>query len=484
LLFSFIVIGIVVANLTVRDYKSRHDENIKEKLNSIYIELEHEISSERHLTANWRNSNYASLNELLINLSNIFNTDIHLYDLNGFRMATSRPEVFLRNLTSRRMNMIAFMNVRDLTKSEFIQTETVGTMEYISAYVPFYNDEKYVLAYLNLPYFRMQSLLAREISNLVVAVINFTLLLIVITMSLAVFISGRLTSPLSVLSGRLASVRLGKKSEHLSYKGSDEIGELVKQYNRMVDELEESAHKLANSEREYAWREMAKQIAHEIKNPLTPMKLNVQQLLKSWKDGIPGFEEKLEAFSRNQIEYIDNLSNIASAFSSFAKMPGTNPAEVDLLEQIKTTLELFRSTDNISFEVRWPSEKKVYIYADKEHLNGIFSNLLKNSIQAIPAGRKGLIKVVLEVVRNKAVASVSDNGTGIPEALKKKMFTPNFTTKSSGTGLGLSIVKKYVEGANGRVWFESELNKGTTFYVEFPLIFTVEKPGEALTNMH
>ena len=155
--------------------------------------------------------------------------------------------------------------------------------------MPFYNADNKVIAYLNLPYFRMQSVLAKEISNLIVAVINFTLLLIVITMSLAVFISGRLTAPLAVLSSRLASVELGKKSEHLSYKGNDEIGELVKQYNRMVDEIDESAQKLANSEREYAWREMAKQIAHEIKNPLTPMKLNVQQLLKSWKDKVPGF---------------------------------------------------------------------------------------------------------------------------------------------------------------------------------------------------
>ena len=188
-------------------------------------------------------------------------------------------------------------------------------------------------------------------------------------------------------------LRLGKKSEHLNYRGNDEIGELVKQYNRMVDEIEESTHKLANSEREYAWREMAKQIAHEIKNPLTPMKLNVQQLFKSWNDKARGFDEKLERFTKNQIEYIDNLSSIASAFSSFAKMPGTNPVEVNLLDQIKITLELFKDTDNITFEVEWPHESKVIVYADKEHLNGVFSNLFKNGIQSIPSGREGLIKV-------------------------------------------------------------------------------------------
>jgi len=478
LLFSFILVGSVVASLTVREFQSNHYENIKEKLSSIYIEIESEISNERHLTPNWRNSNYVSLNELLISLSNIFNTDINLFDINGFLMATSRPELFFRDLASHRMDMMAFMNVADLTKSEYIQTESVGNMKYISAYVPFYNSERHVLAYLNLPYFRMQSLLAREISNLIVAIINFTLLIIVITMAFGFFISGRLTSPLSMLSEGLASVKLGKKSEHLAYKSSDEIGELVNQYNLMVDELEESAHKLANSEREYAWREMAKQIAHEIKNPLTPMKLNVQQLLKSWKDKIPDFGEKVEIFAKNQVEYIDNLSNIASAFSAFAKMPGTNPLKVDLLEQIKTTLELFRNADNITFDVTWPPQKNVFIYADREHLNGIFSNLLKNSIQAIPPERKGLIKVGVRVERDKVTVSVSDNGTGIPEALKMKMFTPNFTTKSSGTGLGLSIVRKYAEGANGRVWFESEPGRGTVFFVEFPLINTVENPGE------
>jgi two-component system, NtrC family, nitrogen regulation sensor histidine kinase NtrY len=475
LLFSFVLIGIVVTSYTIRQYQEKHSENLKEKLNSIYLELEGVISGEKHLSSDWRNNNYASLNDLLIKFSNIFMADINLYDLNGYLIATSRPEIFYRDLTSRRINNMAFINLNELTKSEYFQTEKIGSLEYISAYVPFFNNDNKAIAYLNLPYFRMQSVLAKEISNLIVAVVNFTLLLIVITMSFAVFISGRLTAPLTMLSEGLASVGIGKKSKHLSYKGRDEIGELVKQYNIMVDEIEESAQKLANSEREYAWREMAKQIAHEIKNPLTPMKLNVQQLFKSWNDKDPGFEEKLDRFTTNQIEYIDNLSSIASAFSSFAKMPGTNPMEVNLIEQLKITLELFKDTDNTTFQVQWPHESKIFVYADKEHLNGIFSNLIKNGIQSIPRDRAGLINVALNVKTDKVIIAFSDNGTGIPEDLQKKMFTPNFTTKSSGMGLGLSIVKKYVEVANGKIWFESISDQGTVFFVEFPLMYTVEK---------
>ena len=475
LLFSFILIGIVVAYLTVNQFNSKHHENITEKLNSVYMELDNRLSMEKQLSADLRNNSYSSLNELLIKLSNTFNTDINLYDYYGFLIATSRPEIFSRNLTSHRINNLAFNYLHDETKSEYIQAERVGSLEYISAYVPFTVSNNKVLAYLNLPYFRMQSMLAREISNLIVAVINFTLLLIVITMTLAVFISGRLTAPLMMLGEGLASVGVGKKSEHLVYRGSDEIGELVKQYNRMVDEIEESTHKLANSEREYAWREMAKQIAHEIKNPLTPMKLNVQQLFKSWKDKAPGFDKMLERFTRNQIEYIDNLSSIASAFSSFAKMPGNNPMEINLLDQIRTTLELFKNTDNVRFSVKWPHENKVMIFADKEHLNSVFSNLIKNGIQSIPPDREGHVRIDLEITGNKVLISIIDNGSGIPDNLRKKLFTPNFTTKSSGMGLGLSITKKYIENANGKIWFESEADKGSSFFVELPLIHHVEK---------
>jgi two-component system, NtrC family, nitrogen regulation sensor histidine kinase NtrY len=476
LLFSFLLIGIVVAYLTVNQFHSKHYENIKEKLNSVYMELDERLSSEKQLTTDLRNNNNSSLNELLIRLSNTFNTDINLYDLNWYLVATSRPEIFNRNLLSRRINNAAFNYLADHTKSEYIQKERVGSLEYISAYVPFLDNNKKVIAYLNIPYFRVQSILAREISNLIVAIINFTLLLIVITVSMAVFISGRLTSPLKMLGEGLASVGVGKKSEQLIYRGSDEIGELVKQYNRMVEEIEESTHKLANSEREYAWREMAKQIAHEIKNPLTPMKLNVQQLFKSWRDKAPGFDRMLERFTKNQIEYIDNLSSIATAFSSFAKMPGNNPVELNLLDQIRTTLELFKNTDNVTFGVNWMHESKVMVYADREHLNSVFANLIKNGIQSIPQGKVGNISIGLQIQNDKVVISISDNGTGIPEDLRKKLFTPNFTTKSSGMGLGLSIARKYIENANGRIWFESLEDKGSVFHVELPLIYTMNKP--------
>lgn len=475
LLISFTLIGFVIASLTIEQYREKHYENIKEKLSSINMELDNMISAEKDLTRDWKDDSNKTLEEVLVRLSNIFNTDINLYDSYGFLISSSRPEIYYRDLVSRRMDNIAFINMFILKKTEYFQQEKIGSLEYVSGYAPFYNIDNELLTYVNLPYFRMQSVLAREISNMIVAVINFTLLLIVLATGLAVIISGRLTAPLAMLSSRLASVELGKKSEHLSYNGNDEVGDLVRQYNRMVDEIEQSAQKLANSEREYAWREMAKQIAHEIKNPLTPMKLNVQQLFKSWTDGVPGFEKKLERFTKNQIEYIDNLSSIASAFSSFARIPAANPVELDLLEQIRVTLELFKNSDGITFRIVAPHYDRFLINADKEQVNSIFSNLVKNAIQSIPPGKEGVIKVNLERKGDRVLVTVSDNGTGIPESLKSKMFTPNFTTKSSGTGLGLSIVKRNVENAGGAIWFESEAENGTCFFIEFPLVRTVEK---------
>ena len=473
---TFLGVGAGASYLSIQQYRNRHYDNLREKASSLYIELEHKLTVEPTLDEGWSDSKYLSLDDLLVKFSNVFFTDINLYDRNGMLLATSRPEIFSRNLTSRRMDKLAHISLSELSETEFIAWERIGKLEYLSIYVPFYNDRNELLAYLNVPYFRMQSIISSDISNLIVAIVNFSLLMILITMSIAVIISERITSPIRMLGDVLATVKLGKRSQRLTYTARDEIGELVNHYNKMVEELEESVMKLSLSEREFAWREMAKQIAHEIKNPLTPMKLNVQQLEKSWKDGKPGFDKKIEKFTRNQIEHIENLSSIATAFSSFARLPKAEPVNVDLLEQIKTTLELFKSSGNVTFRITCNQSVKTVVFADREHLNSIFSNLVKNAIQAIPHDRQGVVKVSLKLEGDRVFIKVSDNGTGIPEDLKGRLFTPYFTTKSSGSGLGLSIVKRLVEGMGGDISFRSERDEGTEFTIILPVLYSVERP--------
>ncbi|MBE0678487.1 MAG: HAMP domain-containing protein, partial [Bacteroidales bacterium] len=438
----FIIIIAGALMLSTRQFRTNHTRIIREKATSISIELEHKLSSEQTLDGGWQTEDYPNLNQLLVKFSNVFFTDINLYSPSGILIATSRPEVFARSLQGSMIDPDAYGVLTEEGKEEYIGEETIGELRYLSAYLPFYSSENELLAYLNIPYFAMQNLLTSEVSNLVVTLINFTLLFLVLMMWVAVFLSERITSPLNMLQQAMASVAYGRKNEHISYSRRDEVGELVKQYNRMTDELEESAGKLARTEREMAWREMARQVAHEIKNPLTPMKLNVQQLFKWWTDKVPDFDGKLRSFTDNQIEYIDNLSNIASAFSYFARLPGAEPAEVDVIAQLKTTLGMFGTSGNATITLETGNISKAMVMADREHLNGIFSNLLKNALQAIPSDRKGLVRIVVSDTVNKVQIRFIDNGTGISDELSPRMFTPNFTTKSSGMGLGLSIVKR------------------------------------------
>jgi nitrogen fixation/metabolism regulation signal transduction histidine kinase len=237
----------------------------------------------------------------------------------------------------------------------------------------------------------------------------------------------------------------------------------------MVSELTENADKLAKSERESAWREMAKQIAHEIKNPLTPMKLSVQYLQKAWKDGIPDFDLRLEKFSNSLISQINNLSNIATEFSNFAKMPRARAEEVNIIAKLSDSINLLESTENVKFETDFGGVKELYVYADKEQVLIVFSNLIQNGIQAVPKGRDAVIRIKAEELNDQVKISISDNGSGVPADLRDKLFIPNFTTKTSGMGLGLAIVKNIVVNAGGEIWYETEMNTGTTFFVTFPI---------------
>ena len=445
LLFSGIIIGAGSIYFIQNQYNKKNFETINEKIKSVNLDIE------RRLTRKNAFDKQEIIKETLDRFSKVFFTDINLYNTNGQIIAGSRPDIFKEGLVSNNMDARAYYELHFRHQSHFVGLEKIEGMEYLSAYIPFYNEKSELEGYLNLPYFARQNELSNEISNFLVALINIYGLLIVFSILAALFVSDQITKPLSLIQEKLKNVRLGKRNESIEWKGNDEIGSLVAEYNRMVNELSDSAEKLAKSEREGAWREMAKQVAHEIKNPLTPMKLNVQYLNRLWKDAPrEEFEERLTRISKSLIEQIDALSSIATEFSNFAKMPDPVMEDVDLVEVLKNCVHLYsdESTANIQLETDY---NILIIKADKDQLLRVFNNLIKNAIQAIPDDRKGEIKVRLIFNGKAFLVSINDNGKGISENDKEKIFIPNFTTKSSGMGLGLAMVKKIVEGMNGRI---------------------------------
>ena len=469
LIISLLSIGGGAIYLSIRQYKDEHFNNLSEKMQSVYVELEHKLSFENSLVSGWSSDQYPTLNDLLRKFSNVFYSDINLYDSGGNLLATSRPEIFNKGLIGEKMNMEAYNWLKVGEMAEFVHNETIGDLRYMSGYIPFTNYENKLLAYLNLPYFSREDVLAGEISKLVVGIVNFSVVLILLIMGLAVFISTRITNPLRMIQKEFSKIELGKEIKSIQYEGDDEIGSLVSEYNHMVKELARSVEMLAKSERESAWREMAKQIAHEIKNPLTPMKLSVQQLQKAWDDKAPKWNEYLNTFSNNLIEQIEHLSSIASEFSNFAEIPKSKGEVVNVITKIKKSVELFSNEGNIDFKLDLNDKKKVFIYFDKEKMVQVFSNLINNAIQSIPDDRRGRITISLDIIDKNVLIKIADNGSGIPKMIGDKLFEPNFTTKTSGMGLGLAIVKNIMEDAGGRIWYETEIGKGSAFIIEMPL---------------
>jgi signal transduction histidine kinase len=461
---SLILVGSVTIYYSIINYENKSRENLSEKLLSITVELERDINTD--LTKN--SSNSSVLSNRLIKLSNVFYSDINVYDKEGNLFATSRPEIFDRQLLGSKMNSSAWYEMNFLHNPKLIHKEQIGSMNYLSAYVPFVDGSSNVIAYLNLPYFTRQSEFIRELYSIIVAILNIYAFLTLLTIAIAIIISNQISKPLELIMANLGKVDITKHNEPIKYEGNDELGQLVKEYNRMVFELAESADKLARSQRESAWREMAKQIAHEIKNPLTPIKLNLQHLIKAKREGVSDWDARFDKFSSTLIDQINALSLIATEFSDFAKMPVSNVSEVNVNLVLDEVVSLFAGYSNIKVNYS-NSAGKVVVDADKEQLFRVFVNLMKNAIQSIDVKRRGEISINMALVKEKCLITIKDNGKGIPDELIYKMFSPNFTTKSGGMGLGLAIVKGIIESINGKVWFETEINVGTTFFVEIPI---------------
>ena len=468
LMFSLAFICVGTVYLNIHRFREDNTKDIDEKVKSVYMELQRSCGDSTAFSTDWNPNLNSEMDEYMITLSHIFFIDINLYGTDGQLAATSRPEIFKQGLISPRMNTKALQQFVIQSKSNYIQDEKIGKMNYASAYIPFYNSKDMLTAYINLPYFTKPEVLQKELGTQIVSIVNFYVVLLIISIVIAVVISERIVQPIKMIQSKFEKIELGKKHEKIEYNRKDELGQLVSEYNNMAEKLEESARLLAQGERESAWREMAKQIAHEIKNPLTPMKLSIQFLMRSKENNDADFDKKLEKVSGTLIQQIDTLSSIATGFSNFAKMPKPDEHPFNVVETLSNVIQLFNNIDNMDITSDLPEDEEIIIVADKEQISRVFINLIKNATQAIPEGIRGKIHVSLSK-SDKLVIKISDNGCGIPDEIRPKLFTPSFTTKSSGSGLGLAMVKNIIINAKGNITFESEVGKGTTFIVTLPI---------------
>ncbi|NQY09065.1 MAG: GHKL domain-containing protein [Flavobacteriales bacterium] len=448
-------------------FQKKNQKTLNEKLSSIIIELEEHLD----YAETYKDLDPEFVQRVLIRRGNVFFTDINLFSKSGDLIGTSRKEIFEEGFISKKMNTNALHNMVLHFKNNFFQEEQIGGLRYLSTYTPILGVNNEPKAFVNLPYFAKQDMLESEISNFLATLFNVYVLLLMISILISILVSNTVSNPLRILKEKMMNIELGKSNEEIAWHVDDEIGSLIKEYNRMINELGQSAELLAKSEREFAWREMAKQVAHEIKNPLTPMKLNVQQLKRSWDGNGEDWDERLSKFERNMVEQIDSLANIASEFSNFAQMPTAQHVQINVGEVISDVLYLYKDTEGVKFELEKQGEKgEMMVVADKDQLNRVFTNLIKNSIQSFKGTASNRIDIKLLKKENSIIIEVKDNGCGIQDTEREKIFTPNFTTKTSGMGLGLAMVKNIIESANGRIWFESEINVGTKFFISLPSV--------------
>ena len=460
LIVSFVGIFFVSVNFIEEKYREQQLANLESKKNYIQKALQDLYYWNQDLNA----QNSQALNFDLQDLSYIYHTDVHVYDNHGELIGSSQPLIFNKNLISTRIPPTPFFK----TNSNLNQYEHIGKLNYLCGYTDFVNGDYAQIGFISIPQFFSQDEIKNEIESFLSVIIHIYLIIIVLAVLLSLFIGKQLSAPLNILENKLKEMRLGRRNEKIDYSLNDEIGQLVIQYNRTVDELEQSARLLAQSERESAWKSMARQVAHEINNPLTPMKLTIQQLQRTKKLDNKQFDDYFTKSSAMLIEQIDNLSRIAGTFSDFARMPEANFDRIDIAGKLYSVVQLFaNNNEHVQINYRG-AEKDVFVFADPEQMVQVFNNLLKNAIQSVPEKREGVISVVLKQTANQIRIEIADNGTGIESALQDKLFMPNFTTKSTGMGLGLAITKNIIELTGGTIRFDSVENVGTTFLIELP----------------
>ncbi len=461
-----LIASILIAGVTIYQYNEqahdyhkerleRKEENIRRNIDFVIRETTYPVTTEK-IPLIFR--------EEIYKIADIHRLELNLYDLEGGLLKSSKASIEGDSLP-KCLNPYILNEMSNTASQRYVDKTIKDGKTYQSSYT-YITDKKFKpLAILNLPYLENDDFLNMELKEFLVRLSYAYIAMLIIAVVLAFLLSKYITKTLKMVSDKINETRLEKHNKKIDIdSSSEEIATLVNSYNSMIDELEESAVKLATSEREQAWREMAKQVAHEIKNPLTPMRLSVQSFQRKFDPEDPAIHQKVDEYSKTLIQQIDTMSSIASAFSNFAKMPAQQNETLNVVNIVKLALDIF-SEDYIFFNAE---EEEIIAQFDRTQLIRVVTNLVKNAIQAIPEDRDPKIDVSVLSEDENVTILVSDNGIGISEENTTKVFEPKFTTKSSGMGLGLAMVKNIVETYNGSITFTSQLGEGTTFKVSFP----------------
>jgi two-component system, NtrC family, nitrogen regulation sensor histidine kinase NtrY len=453
-----VVIIFVVKNVS-DNFKKRQNEILEKKVTQIHNELELVFQSDER----------SNLRNLINDLANRFEVDINLYNIDGTLFQSANNRMFFEGWFSSYMNHKAYHQLTIDNQYQFKHSESIGKLKYMSSYISIFDKDYKIVSYLNVPYFAKEIDLQNQFANFLSDLINVLTLILVVFLLIANVIGTSLVKPLKLITESLAKIKLGAENKYIILERNDELGQLVEEYNKMIDELDVSSQKLALSEREGAWKDMAKQVAHEIKNPLTPMRLHLQHLQMAIQRNDDNINSKVAAISQMLIEQIDQLSKMAEEFSSFASMPLAVKEKLDVQDLINNTIRLFRAHSDFSVDFK-SQDSDLFVFADALQLQRVFTNIIKNAYQAKRENLPCELIILISKEDDAILIQFKDNGVGISDDFKSKVFAPNFSTKNSGMGLGLSISKKIIEGFDGAIWFESENLNGTTFFVKLPIV--------------
>ena len=404
--------------------------------------------------------------EKIFELADIHSMEINFFDLKG-KLLISSKAIFKLDKDKPKINPSTLRIIQSSLDKRYIEFSKIEGQSFRSSYT-YLKDTKFKpMGILNLPYEENTEFYDNEVQNFLIRFGQVYVFMFLISIVLSYFLSSYITKSLKIISDKMQETQLNQRNEKIVIEdGSKEINLLIKSYNNMVDKLEESATILAQSEREQAWREMAKQVAHEIKNPLTPMRLTVQSFQRKFDANDENISKKLDDYTKTILQQIDTMSSVANAFSNFATMPAQQNETLNVVYIVKMALEIFNE-DFIQFSAL---EDEIIAKLDRTQLIRVITNLVKNAVQAIPEEQENKM-VFVTVFRqdNEVKIAVKDNGKGISEENIERVFEPKFTTKSSGMGLGLAIIKNIIENYNGTITFDTQSNEGTEFLVSFPI---------------